>query len=146
MEKLSATIDLIDDKVTFRGSTRDNPLVTMDYFPPVGNGAGYTGLEMLLLSLTGCSATSVVSMLRKMKTEITAFHAEAEGERVETHPTVLHKIKLHFSVTSPDATPDQVMKAIQLSEETYCPVWAMLKPVCEISSTWSLQTESEEAV
>jgi len=146
MDKLRATIELVDDKVTFQGSTRNNTTVKMDYFPPVGNGEGYTGLELLLVSLAGCSATSVVSMLRKMKAEITAFHVEAEGDRVETHPTVLSKIRLHFSVTSPNATQEQVIKAIQLSEETYCPVWAMLKGTCEISSTWSLQAQKEDIV
>ena len=49
--------------VRFSGSARDLPAVSADYFPPLGEGQGYTGLELLLLSLAACSATAIVPLL-----------------------------------------------------------------------------------
>ena len=50
---------LIDDKVQFTAAARDNPPVQFDFFPPIGTGHGYTGLEGLLMSLAVCSATTL---------------------------------------------------------------------------------------
>jgi hypothetical protein len=61
--RLSVTVDLQDEKVRFSGTAALFLLISADYFPPLGDGAGYTGLEALLLSLAVCSATSVVSLL-----------------------------------------------------------------------------------
>ncbi|KUO63569.1 hypothetical protein APF79_11660 [bacterium BRH_c32] len=132
MTQIMASLKLIDNKVMFEGRSRDNNHVTLDYFPPIGEGKGYTGLELLMISLAGCSATSIVSMLRKMKKDITDFKVEVTGDRKECHPTVLTRIMLKFTLISTDTNKDELERVISLSEETYCPVWAMLKPTCEI--------------
>lgn len=129
---LSVTVDLMNEKVRFSGSSRGLPAVCADYFPPLGDAQGYTGLELLLLSLAACSATSVVAMLRRMKKTVTAFQVNASGLRREQHPTVFTRIALDFTLTSPDAVAADLEKAAQLSAETYCPVWAMLKQSTEI--------------
>lgn len=66
-EQLEAAVSLINDKIQFSGVVRDNPAITFDYHPPIGDGHGFTGLEVLLLSLAGCSASTVVYLLRSMK-------------------------------------------------------------------------------
>ncbi|MCX6557631.1 MAG: hypothetical protein NTW95_09425 [Candidatus Aminicenantes bacterium] len=50
-DPMSVTVRLMDQKVRFSGSTRSLPAVSADYFPPLGEGQGYTGLELPLLSL-----------------------------------------------------------------------------------------------
>jgi putative redox protein len=129
---LAVTVDLMNEKVRFSGSSRDLPAVCADYFPPLGDAQGYTGLELLLLSLAACSATSVVAMLRRMKKTVTGFRVNASGTRREQHPTSFTRIALDFILTSPDAVVADLEKAAQLSAETYCPVWAMLKQSVEI--------------
>ena len=131
-QELKVTVDLANQKVRFTGAARANPPVTFDYDPPLGDGQGYTGLEMLLMSLAACSATSVVALLRKMGKSVGGFHVNARGTRRETHPTSFDKIFLEFVVTSSDAGEADVKKAIQLSEESVCPVWAMVKGNVEI--------------
>jgi putative redox protein len=132
-EELAVAIRLANQKVRFSGSARSNPAITMDYFPPLGDGEGYTGLELLLMSLAACSASTVVPLLRRMKKSVADFQVQARGIRRERHPTVFEKIFLEFILVSPDATENDLRQAIQMSEETFCPVWAMLKNSAAIS-------------
>ncbi len=133
-DQMEATITLTNAKVQFTGRTRQNEAVTMDYFPPLGDGKGYTGLELLLMSLAGCSGTSVLYLLRKMGKDIAGFDVKASGTRRDQHPTCFSRIRIEFTVTSRDAKDADVQKAIKLSEESVCPVWAMLKNSCEIAA------------
>jgi len=126
-EELAVAIRLANQKVKFSGTARGNPPIVMDYFPPLGDGEGYTGLEMLLMSLAGCSASTVVPLLRRMKKTVAGFQVQARGVRREQHPTAFEKIFLEFVLVSPDATAEDLQKAIQMSEENFCPVWSMLK-------------------
>ena len=129
---VSVTIDLVNEKVRFSGSARDLPAVSADYFPPLGDGQGYTGLELLLLSLAACSATAILPLLRRMKKTVVAFHVNASGVRRTQHPTSFERIDIEFILTSPDAALADLQKAAQLAEESICPVWAMLKGSVDI--------------
>jgi len=137
-DSLSVSMRLADHKVRFTGTARSLPAVSADYFPPLGEGQGYTGLELLLLSLAACSATSIVSMLRRMKRTVADFQVNASGTRREQHPTAFSRIVLDFILASPDAAAADLQKAIQLSAETYCPVWAMLKGNVEIVTEFKI--------
>lgn len=137
-DPLSVSIRLANQKVQFSCSARSLPAFRADYFPPLGDGQGYTGLELLLLSLAACSATSIVSMLRRMKKNVLDLRVNASGIRREQHPTSFSRIALDFTLTSPDAAAADLEKAIQLSAETYCPVWAMLKGGVEIVPTFKI--------
>ncbi len=117
---MAVSLDLENQKVRFSGPARP-AAVSADYFPPLGDAQGYTGLELLLLSLAACSATSVVAMLRRMKKTVTAFRVNASGVRREQHPTGFTRIALDFTLTSPDAVAADLEKAAQLSAETYLP-------------------------
>lgn len=137
-EPLSVAVDLQGEKVRFSGTARALPAVCADYFPPLGDGEGYTGLELLLLSLASCSATSAVSLLRRMKKTVAAFRVNASGTRRAQHPTSFDRIQLEFVLTSPDAAAADLQKAVQMSEASLCPVWAMLKGNVEIVSEFKL--------
>jgi putative redox protein len=139
-EELEVTVSLSDQKVQFTGLSKtnsDRPVV-MDYAPPLGNGQGYTGLELLLISLAGCSATAVVSLLRKMGKDVSGFRVNASGVRRDRHPTSLRTITLEFVLNSRDARDGDMRKAIQMSEESVCPVWAMLKNNVEIRTEYRI--------
>ena len=129
---LSVTIELVNEKVRFSGSARGLPPVSADYFPPLGDAQGYTGLELLLLSLAACSATAVVPLLRRMKKTVAGFHVSASGMRRTQHPTSFERINIGFTLTSPDAVLADLEKAVALAEGSICPVWAMLKGNVEI--------------
>ena len=63
--KEKVTVRLINQKVQFIGVSNANPEqpITFDYKPPLGDGMGFNGLELLLMSFSGCSATAIVYLL-----------------------------------------------------------------------------------
>jgi putative redox protein len=137
-EQVEATVSLVNQKVQFTGMAGANVPVTMDYKPPLGDGQGYTGLQLLLVSLAGCSGTALAFLLRKMGKNVLGLQVNARGTRREAPPFSFEKISLEFILTSKDASDGDVHKAIQMSEESYCPVWAMIKGNAEVTADYRL--------
>lgn len=137
-DQLMVTASLIDEKVKFKGVSRSNPEIILDYTPPIGNGEGYTSLELLLISLASCSGTSITLLLRKMRKDVSGLKINVRGNRREQHPTYFEKIFLEFNLVSKDAEDSDLEKVIKLSEESICPVWNMIKNNVEISYEYKI--------
>jgi putative redox protein len=129
---MEVTVRSTDQKLGYTAAMRDHPPVTIDYFPPLGEGKGYTPLELLLISLASCSGGTLGLLLRKTGKKVDAIEVKAHGTRRDPHPTSFRKIVLSFTVKSDDVTGEDVQKAIQLAEESVCPVWAMVKGNAEV--------------
>lgn len=138
---LESSIVLINEKVHFNGTCVDKPAISIDYTPPYGDGQGYTSLELLLLSLSSCAASSVAIILRKMQKTISGLSVHATGIRNIEHPTGFRSIILEFNLNSPDLVPADIEKALALSEDKLCPVWNMLKGKVEIKTIVQLNCE-----
>lgn len=143
-EQLEVTAELMNQKVKFTGISKTHPdqPVTMDYKQPLGDNEGHTGLELLLLSFAGCSGTSIAYLLRKMGKTVSGLKVNARGIRRETLPLSFAKIFLEFIVSSEDAADENMQRAIQLSEESVCPVWDMIKNNVEVETTFKIVTPS----
>ena len=128
------TVRLINQKIKFTGVSKGNPdqPITFDYKPPIGDGEGYNGLELLLMSLSGCSATAVVYLLRKMKKTVSGLEVKAKGIRREQPPIKFERINLEFILNSKDTREADIKKAILMAEQSVCPVWQMIKNNVEI--------------
>lgn len=90
-------------------------------------------MEMVLMGLCACTATDVVSILRKKREPFTALEVRAEAERAKEPPTVYTKIKLIYTVSG-QVSRKAVEDAVRLSEEKYCSVAAMLKSTAKITA------------
>ncbi len=136
------TVRLINQKVQFIGVSDANPEqpITFDYKPPLGDGLGYNGLELLLMSLSGCSATAIVFLLRKMGKTVSGLEVHAEGIRKEKPPIKFEKIFIKFILDSKDTKDADIQKAIQLSEQSVCPVWQMIKNNVEVVPEYKIIT------
>jgi putative redox protein len=132
--KEKVTIRLINQKVQFTGVSNANPEqpITFDYKPPIGDGLGYNGLELLLMSFSGCSATAIVYLLRKMGKTVSGLEVNAKGIRREQPPIKFEKIIIEYILNSKDTKDADIQKAIQLAEESVCPVWQMIKNNVEV--------------
>ena len=116
--------------------------VTVDYPLPGTPGAsdglrGMTPLRLLLASLAGCSGSSVAALLRRDGEPVERVEVEARGRRRDEHPTVLTEIALSFTVVG-DVDPERVRHALELSEASICPVWAMVKAGTPVSSSFTV--------
>jgi putative redox protein len=90
-------------------------------------------MELVLMGLCACTATDVVSILRKKREPFAGLAVRAEAERAEHPPTVYTAIKLIYTVSGP-VTRKAVEDAVRLSEEKYCGVSAMLKSTARITT------------
>jgi putative redox protein len=126
-KELNASVTLVNDKLHFKTKVGENEPISIDYTPPLGDNLGYTSLELFLLSLSSCIGSSVLTFLRKMRKTITGFEIHSRGIRREEHPTCFKTILLTIVLKSFDTSVEDLKKVVKLSEDTYCPVWAMIK-------------------
>lgn len=126
-KELHTSIELVNSKLNFKGTVEGNSPVSIDYTPPLGDNLGYTSLELFLLSLSSCLGSSVLTFLRRMNKSIISCRINSKGFRKQEHPTGFSKIIMEIDLKSPDVTDSDMQKVIKLSEDTYCPVWSMIK-------------------
>lgn len=129
---------LKNQKVQFEGISADNPTrpIAFDYVPPAGDGQGYKGLELLLMSFSGCVSTAIVFLLRKGGKSITSYKMEVNGIRRE-QPLSLERIEAHVVITSPDIE-DADMEAVLQKASAISPVWLSLNPNIAVEITHSI--------
>ena len=127
--------------ITLAGNTDSNHWVVMDGPQEFGgSNAGTRPKELLLLALGGCTASDVITILQKKRVALDGLEIHITAEQRDEHPQVLTKIHLEYVVRGDDIRPQDVVRAIELSETKYCSVSAMLRPAIPI--TWSYRIES----
>ena len=124
----------------FEGTSRSGTTVQLDFAPPGGTPEGYAPLELLLASLAACSGQVVVGLLKRMGQEVAGFRVVARGVKKDIHPAVFTSVVLEFEFSGGRLEPASVKKALALSEERYCPVWAMLKASVPVTAVYRLLT------
>ena len=85
-------------------------------------------VEMLLVSLAGCTAMDVISILRKKRQRVTGYDVEVHGERRAEHPRGFTRIEVVHRFRGHDLSPEAIAHAIDLSHTKYCSVQASLDP------------------
>ena len=142
MTTKSATVQLTEG-MAFRATAESGQQVLLDSSADAGGtGQGPTPMELLLMALGGCTAMDVISILRKMRQDVTDYRVEVRGERAETHPKVYTSLEVVHIVTRHGVSREQAQRAIDLSAGTYCSVSAMLGA----SATVTHRLELVEAV
>jgi putative redox protein len=130
--------------VTFAGHSDSNHWVMMDGPQEFGgSNAATRPKELLLLALGGCTAHDVVSILQKKRVALDGFEIHITADQRDEHPQVFTKIHLEYVVRGSDIRPEDVVRAIELSESKYCSVSAMLRPAIPI--TWTYRIEPGRA-
>jgi putative redox protein len=98
-----------------------------------GDGDGFLPMELFAMGLAGCTGMDVISILTKMRQDVTSFEVKVHAERANEHPKVFTDILIEYIFTGNDLDLKAVEKAVQLSEERYCPGQAMLEKAANIS-------------
>jgi len=131
--ELGAHVILMND-LHFQGSARSGHTIDLDVPASEGGGAGMTPMELLLISLASCSAMDVIAILRKKRQPVEGLDVRVRGLRQAEHPTMFIAINLEYVVHGDGVDPQAVTRAIELSRERYCPIWAMLEPAVRITA------------
>ena len=98
-------------------------------------------MELVIMALGACTATDVVVILEKKRQKLAALEVLVSGERAPAPPTVWTKIEILYRLKG-RLDEAAVKQAIELSQEKYCSVEAMLKKTAEV--TWRYEIVKEE--
>jgi len=108
--------------------------IMLDADPAVGGeNNGPRPKPLTLVSLAGCTGMDVISILKKMRIEPEYFNISVEGELTDEHPKYYHKIHLVYELKGEGVDYEKVEKAVNLSQERYCGVSALLRFGAEIT-------------
>ena len=99
-------------------------------------------MELVLMALGACTATDVVTVLQKKRQKLKSLEVVCSGERATQPPTVWTKLEIVYRLRG-DLEDAAVKHAIELSEEKYCSVAAMLKKTAKV--TWRYEILRDEA-
>jgi putative redox protein len=127
------------DGLTFIGKGDTNHWVSIDGPKEYhGSDAGSRPKELLLIALGGCSGSDVASILQKKQVALDDFTMEITAEDVEEYPKVFSSIHINYLFTGENIQSKDVERAIELSQNKYCPISAMLKKACEITYSYHI--------
>ena len=104
--------------------------ITIDSDRTSNNAPG--PMELVLLALGACTATDVVIILEKKRQKLESLEVICSGERAAEPPTVWTKLEILYRLRG-ELEDAAVKHAIQLSEDKYCSVSAMLKKTAALS-------------
>ena len=90
--------------------------------------------ELLLLSLSACTAYDVVEILSKKRKPISMLEIITTGEHDPEAPWPYRTIHMKFRLSGKDLTSKAVEQAIDLSEKKYCSVSATVRGVAKITT------------
>ena len=127
---VEAQVTWIDGQ-RFTGNASSGHAMVIDSDRQRNTAAG--PMELVLIGLCACTATDVVSILRKKREPFTSLEVSAEGDRAEGYPAVYTQIKLTYRVGG-KVSSKAMEDAVRLSKEKYCSVSAMLEKTAKITS------------
>lgn len=126
---LEASVIWCDDERFVGSATSGHAIVT----DAAAEKSAPSPMELVLIGLCGCTASDVVSILRKKRQPFTRLEVRAQAERAPDPPQVYTSIRLTYRVSG--AVEHKAMEdAVRLSEEKYCSVSAMLKKTARITT------------
>ncbi|MCS7061006.1 MAG: OsmC family protein [Anaerolineae bacterium] len=116
-------------RLSFDGTADSGFNIRLGGSPEVGgDNDGFRPVELLLVGLAGCTAMDVISILKKMRQQVTDFEVRVHGERASDHPRKFTHIVIEYAIAGHNVDPAAVHKAVDLSATRYCSVQASLDP------------------
>ncbi|RKQ34027.1 OsmC family protein [Oceanobacillus halophilus] len=131
-----------NEKMAFSGMTPSGHELKMDAAEEIGGeNSGARPTELLLNAVAGCTGIDIISILKKMRMEPTAFQMDVQGQRADDHPKRFTTIHIHYSLDG-ELSEDKVVRAINLSKDKYCSVSHSLN--AELTASYSLNGSEEK--
>jgi putative redox protein len=134
---LSSTVEVtLVEGMHFEATGEEGLSVRLDSTPEHGGqGRGWRPMELLLACLGSCTGMDVISILRKKRLSVDSYSVDVSGEQATEHPHVYETIHIHHVFYSAELPDAHVQRAIELSEQKYCSVYAMLVKTAKITTS-----------
>ena len=125
----TASVKWIDEQ-KFVATSPSGHAVTIDSDRESNKAPG--PMELLLMALGACTATDVVIVLEKKRQKLQSLEVICSGERAAEPPAVWTRLEIVYRLRG-QLDDAAVKHAIQLSEDKYCSVAAMLRKTATLS-------------
>ena len=121
-------------RMSFTGTADSGFEVPLGSYVEVGGDEdGFRPMELMAVSLAGCTAMDVISILTKKRQAVTDFQVKVDTERADQHPKVFTKAIIEYHVAGKDISESAVTRAMELSADTYCPAQAMIGKIIPLT-------------
>jgi putative redox protein len=127
MGKTTASAQWIDNERFVTSASSHHAIIVDSGDTKTANGP----MELVLIALCSCTATDVVTILRKKREPFTSIVVEAEGIRPDDPPRIFTLIKLTYRIGG-KVSLKALEDAVRLSKEKYCSVSQMLQKSAKI--------------
>ncbi len=132
-------------KLTFTGTADSGFEIPLDASSSVGGDSdGFRPLELMAISLAGCTAMDVISILRKKRQDVTGFEVKVHTNRADEHPKVFTEAVLEYNIVGRGVDVKAVERSIELSTTRYCPANHMLAKAFPIRIKYQIFEDNGE--
>ena len=109
-----------------------------------GRNLGPRPKPLMLVALAGCTAMDVVSILTKMRVEISNFDVRVEAEQSEEQPIHYTSMHIIYEFWGEHLPAEKLEKAINLSHERYCGVSAVYRKAMPVTHEYIIHETSKD--
>jgi putative redox protein len=102
-------------------------------------------MELVLASLAGCTGVDIVSILEKKRIILDDFKVRVRAKRADEYPKIYTEYHVEYLFWGKGIQTKDVEQAIQLSNDKYCSVSAMLKPGADFHYSYQILNPGETA-
>ena len=129
---------------SFESRTPSGFLLQMSSPPDEGSPTSPSPIEVFVSAAASCSGIDVISILKKMRQNVTAYRIEVEWQRGPqgVYPRPITSLILRHVVSGENLDRASVEKAVALSDEKYCGILATLRQSPAISSEFRIEDAS----
>jgi putative redox protein len=99
-----------------------------------GENRGPRPKPFMLAALGGCTGMDVISLLEKMRIKVDDFSVRVEGDQTEDYPKHYYRMHVIYEFTGKNLPLDKLERAVEMSSERYCGVFAVYKKAMEMTS------------
>jgi len=137
MATIKATATWMNNFRSIIDNSRDHT-VTCDLPKPTGNDAGPTALELAIMSLAGCAATTFIEVCEQSKIKLTKLEVVAEAERQPDSPK-LKSVTIKAKASA--KARKKLLEAAWRRTEANCPALFIFKEAIPLEAKFEPTTE-----
>ncbi len=140
MGRIDVSLKRVDDTFHFVGANDQGIEVHLDDASerPDGLGLGMSPMQLLLISLGGCSGVDLASILGKGRQPIESLSIDVSGVKPDgVAPSLYETIHITFRIEG-RVDVSRVARAVDLSLGKYCSVAKTLEPTATITASYEV--------
>lgn len=97
--------------------------------------------ELVCMALGSCAGTNFVSLMKKMRQQVSKVEIGVEAQIADTDPMVFTHVLTTYKIWGKEVDPAKVKKALDYIEEKYCGVLHMVNKTARTEYAFEITEE-----